>query len=263
VIFPVRGDVQLVDSHAHLTDTAFAGDLESVLERAQRAGVERILTLGTDVRSSRDAISLAEKYPGLYAAVGIHPEVVREASLGDLQTIRELSFHPRVVAIGEIGLDYYWDKASASSQRTFFERQLELAAELNLPVSVHDREAHQDILGTLRKYRDQHTHGVLHAFSGDVRMAREAIDMGFLISFAGPITFLNARRAPELVPLVPLDRVLIETDSPYLSPHPLRGRRNEPAHVSRVAERIAALTGRGVDEVAETTTHNARALFGF
>jgi TatD DNase family protein len=188
--------------------------------------------------------------------------VVREAALDDIRTIRELASHPQVVAIGEIGLDYYWDTASADTQRLFFERQLELAAELNLPVSIHDRDAHQDIMETLRRFKDLGMHGVLHAFSGDAAMARGALGLGFMISFAGPITFLNAREAPELVPLVPLDRVMIETDSPYLSPHPLRGRRNEPANVARVAERLAALTGRTVEQVAEHTTSNARALFG-
>jgi TatD DNase family protein len=187
--------------------------------------------------------------------------VVREAALDDLQTIRELASHPQVVAIGEIGLDYYWDATSGDAQRLFFERQLELAAAVNLPVSIHDRDAHQDIMETLRRLENLGVQGVLHAFSGDAAMAREVLDLGFMISFAGPITFLNARKAPELVPLVPPDRVLIETDSPYLSPHPLRGRRNEPANVVRVAERVAALTSRSVDQVASHTTSNARALF--
>jgi TatD DNase family protein len=215
------------------------------------------------VHSSRAAIALAERFPGVYAAVGIHPEAVREAGLADLKTIRELAVHPRVVAIGEIGLDYYWDKESADTQLLFLERQMEMAGDLNLPVSIHDRDAHRDILGIIGKYTAQHVRGVLHAFSGDAAMAQTAIDLGYTISFAGPITFLNAHQAPGLVQLVPMDKVLIETDSPYLTPHPLRGRRNEPANVGLVAERIAALTGRGVDKVAETTTHSARALFDF
>lgn len=159
-------------------------------------------------------------------------------------------------------MDYYWDTASTDTQRVFFERQLELAASVHLPVSIHDREAHQDIIETLRRFKDLGVQGVLHAFSGDAAMVREALDLRFMISFAGPITFLNARKAAELVPLVPLDRVMIETDSPYLSPHPLRGRRNEPANVALVAERLAALTARTVEQVAEHTTSNARALFG-
>jgi TatD DNase family protein len=291
--------VQFVDSHAHLTDEAFADDLDAVIGRAQEAGIARILTLGTDVKSSRAAIVLAERYEMVYAAVGIHPEGVRGARLDDLEILRELASHPKVVAIGEIGLDFYWDKASADSQQVFFERQLEAAAELNLPVSIHDRAAHHEIIATLRKFSlDLGLRGVLHAFSGDEAMAREAIDLGFLISFAGPITFLNAHQAPDLVPRLPLEKILIETDSPYLSPHPLRGRRNEPANVTRVAMRIAELSASSVQsedpdpktppetpsrdppgpggrdlggrtwgaltgQVAAQTARNARALFGF
>jgi TatD DNase family protein len=255
--------VEFIDSHAHLTDKAFANDLEAVIARAQEAGVERILTLGTDVPSSRAALALAEKHRGVYAAVGIHPEVVRQATLDDLQTIRELASQPKTVAIGEIGLDYYWDIASADRQQIFFQRQLELAAELNLPVSIHDRDAHQDIIGALRRFKELKPRGVLHAYSGGEAMAREALDLGFVISFAGPITFLNARKTPELVRVVPLEKTLIETDSPYLSPHPWRGRRNEPAHVGLVAGRIAEIKSCTVDQVAAHTTRNARALFGF
>ena len=255
--------MEFVDSHAHLTDEVFANDLDAVIERAYVGGVVLILTLGTDVESSRAAIALAERCQGVYAAVGIHPETVRGATLDDLETIRELASHPKVVAVGEIGLDYYWDKGSADVQKVFFEKQLELAAELNLPVSIHDRDAHQDIIVALGRLKELGVRGVLHAFSGNEAMALEALDLGFVISFAGPITFLNARRAPELVRIVPLDKMLVETDSPYLSPHPLRGRRNEPIQVARVAERIAELTNQKIDEVAAHTTHNARALFGF
>jgi TatD DNase family protein len=255
--------VEFIDSHAHLTDKAFAEDLEAVIARARASGVERIVTLGTDVQSSRAAVALSEEYEGIFAAVGIHPEAVRESSLDDLEIIRELASRSPVVAIGEIGLDYYWDRTSAEIQKKFFERQLELAVELDLPVAIHDRDAHDDIMGTLRRIDGPGVHGVLHAFSGDEVMAREALALGFLISFAGPITFLNARKAAELVPVVPLEKTLIETDSPYLSPHPLRGRRNEPAQVARIAERIAELKGCTVEKVAAQTTSNARLLFGF
>ncbi len=253
--------MELFDTHAHLTDDKFAGDLEAVIARAQEAGVKRILTLGTDVASSREAIALAERYECVYAAVGVHPESVREASLDDLSPIRELAAHPKVIAIGEIGLDYHWDPASADLQQQFFERQLDLAAELHLPVSIHDREAHSRIIETLRSRQELGIRGVLHAFSGDESMAQEAIGLGFLVSLAGPITFLNARRAPALVRSLPLDKVLIETDAPYLAPHPLRGRRNEPANVVRVAERIAELQATSLEQVAEQTTANARDLF--
>ena len=252
-----------IDTHAHLTDEKFVQDLDAVVARAQAAGVIRILTLGTDVVSSRAAIALAERYDPLYAAVGIHPEVVRQASPDDIEIIRKLAVSPKVVAIGEIGLDYYWDKESAALQQMFFERQLQLAAELNLPVSIHDREAHPQILETLRRARSWGVRGVLHSFSGDEAMAREVLDLGFSISFAGPVTFLNARQPPLVARQAPLDRLLLETDSPYLSPHPLRGRRNEPANVTYVAGRIAELKGLTAQEVAVQTARNAQALFGF
>ncbi len=252
-----------IDTHAHLTDEKFANDLDTVLARAEEAGVTRILTLGTDIASSRAAIALAEKYAPVYAAVGIHPEVVREARRDEVRTVRELASHPKVVAIGEIGLDYYWDKESADLQQEFFERQLELAIELGLPVSIHDREAHEKIRETLIKLGGQGLRGVLHSFSGDEALARKTIDLGLLISFAGPVTFLNARQPPAIARVLPLDKLLIETDAPYLAPHPLRGRRNEPANVTRIAMRIAELKGLAVQEVAAQTAHNARALFGF
>lgn len=255
--------VQFVDSHAHLTDEAFRGDLDQVLARAESAGVERILTLGTDVETSRAAISVAEAYPSVYAAVGIHPEAVGRAVLGDIDTIEELTSHPRVVAIGEIGLDYYWDKSSAGLQQSFFERQLELAVERNLPVSIHDREAHAIIIETLGRFQRRGLKGVLHSYSGDETMARQATEWGFYLSFGGPITFQNNREALALLPILPVDKLLIETDSPYLSPHPLRGRRNEPARVTIVAERMAQLTRRTIEQVAKQTTENAQNLFGF
>ncbi len=255
-------ELELVDSHAHLTDGKFAGDLDAVVERAQAAGVVRIVTLGTDVAESRAAIELAERYSIVFAAVGIHPEAVREAAPDDLQVIRELAAHPRVVAIGEIGLDYYWDRESAGLQQEWFERQLELAADLGLPVAIHDRDAHDQIMGTLEARRREGLRGVLHAFSGDEPMARRALDLGFFISLAGPVTFLNARQAPALVASLPLEGLLVETDSPYLAPHPLRGRRNEPANVTRVAGRVAEIKELAVQQVAARTTENARRLFG-
>lgn len=255
--------MEFVDSHAHLTDEAFLGDLDGVIARAQAAGVHRILTLGTDVESSRAAIKIAEKYEAVYAAVGIHPESVRETTLEDVSIIGELASHPRVVAIGEIGLDYYWDKGSGELQRLFFERQLGLAAQTHLPVSIHDREAHVDIVETMSKFGDQGVRGVLHAFSGDEEMAEKALEYGFLLSFGGPITFLNERKAPDLLKIIPRDKILIETDSPYLSPHPMRGQRNEPARVVRVAERLAELKNCTLEQVANQTSQNARTLFGF
>lgn len=247
------------DSHCHLTAEQFDADRDAVIQRAMDAGVTQMLTLATDAASSRAVITLAEEHRGVYAAIGIHPESVREASLDDLSLLRELAGHEKVVAIGEIGLDYYWDKATAEIQQTFFEKQLELAGELGLPVAIHDRDAHEKILATLRVIPAR---GVLHAFSGSAEMASAALDLKFMVSFGGPVTFQNNKRAPELVRALPLDKILIETDSPYLAPHPLRGKRNEPAHVALVAERIAGLKGLSNEQVATQTTKNAQALFG-
>ncbi|HZQ08722.1 MAG TPA: TatD family hydrolase [Anaerolineae bacterium] len=249
----------LFDSHCHLTAEEFEPDRAAVIQRAVDAGVTRMLTLGTDVASSRAAIALAERFEPVYAAVGIHPEAVREASLDDLDVIRELAAHPKVIAIGEIGLDYYWDKTTAELQQTFFERQLELAADLRLPAAVHDREAHEKIIETIAIYKK--VRGVLHAFSGSMEMAQRAFKLGYVISLGGPITFSNNQRAPELIRALPLDKILIETDSPYLAPQPFRGKRNEPAHVKLVAEHIAHVKGLSIERVAAQTTQNAEALF--
>lgn len=258
-----------VDSHCHLTAEQFDADRDAVIQRALDAGVTRMLTLATSVASSRAAIELAEKFSSVYAAIGIHPESVRAQSLDDLKIIRELAAHPKVAAIGEIGLDYFWDKTTADLQQIFFESQLELAAELNLPVAIHDRDAHEAVIGTLRRTfrtigiarRSDPPRGVLHAFSGKVEMARQAFDLGFFVSFGGPITFKNNKDAPDLIRALPLEKILMETDAPYLTPHPYRGKRNEPAHVRLVAERIAELKGSSLEQVAMQTTKNAQALF--
>jgi TatD DNase family protein len=256
--------IMLFDSHCHLTAEQFDADRDEVIQRAVDAGVTHMLTLATDVESSRAAIALAERFEGVYAAIGIHPESVSVSSLDDLEILRELAAHEKVVAIGEIGLDYYWDKTTANLQQTFFEKQLEFAAELNLPVAIHDRDAHEKIIATLKETTQQRkfqVHGVLHAFSGGIEMAQTAFDLGFFISFGGPITFKNNKHAPNLLRALPLEKILIETDSPYLTPHPFRGKRNEPMHVKLVAERIAALKQLSIEQVATQTTSNAKILF--
>ncbi len=249
------------DSHCHLTAEQFDADRADVIQRALDAGVTRMLTLATDVASSRAVIELAEQYEGVYAAIGIHPESVAQATETDLTVIRELAAHPKVKAIGEIGLDYYWDKTTAARQQTFFEKQLELAAELGLPVAIHDRDAHDKILETLVQKQALGIRGVLHAFSGTLEMAQRAIVLGYVVSFGGPVTFKNNHQTPPLVEQLPLERILIETDSPYLTPHPFRGKRNEPAHVLVVAERIGKLKGLETGQIATQTTKNAQTLF--
>lgn len=251
--------MELFDSHCHLTAEQFDADRDEVIQRALDAGVTQMLTLATDVASSRAVIALAEQFEAVYAAVGIHPESVKAATVGDLDVIRELAAHPKVVALGEIGLDYYWDKTTASLQQDFFEKQLELTAELDLPVAIHDRDAHAAVMETLRNHKKNR--GVLHAFSGNLEMAQEAMGLGFFISFGGPLTFKNNKHAPDLLRALPLDKLLIETDAPYLTPHPYRGKRNEPSYVKLVAQGIANLKGLSDIEIATQTTKNARALF--
>lgn len=260
--------MELFDSHCHLTAEQFDADRANVIQRAVDAGVTRMLTLATDIESSRTVIALAEKFDAVYCAIGIHPESVGRAEIGDWRLLRELAQHPKVVAIGEIGLDYYWDKTTAELQQKFFEKQLELAAELNLPVVIHDRDAHEKIIATLSEFTkneqrktSNETRGVLHAFSSDLEMARQAFDLGYVISFGGPITFKNNKHAPDLIRALPLEKILIETDSPYLTPQPFRGKRNEPAHVMLVAERIAEIKNSTIEQIATQTTKNAQRLF--
>ncbi|HIC92753.1 MAG TPA: TatD family deoxyribonuclease, partial [Anaerolineae bacterium] len=211
--------MELTDTHAHLDFPQFDGDREEVIERALAAGVRRIINVGADLASSRRAVALAEAHPPIYAAVGVHPHDAKTLTDEALAELLGLARHPKVVAIGEIGLDFYRDLSPREAQRQAFERQLALARELGLPVIVHDRNAHAEVMDVLRR---RGLRGVLHCFSGDLEMARQAIEMGFYISVAGPATFKNAKRLPEIVRQLPLERLLIETDCPYLAPHPHR-----------------------------------------
>jgi len=254
----------LFDTHAHIDFAQFDSDRELVLERAQTAGVRWLLNPGADLASSRRAVALAEAHAGVYAAVGIHPHDAGTATPAAIEELRRLARHPKVVAIGEIGLDYFRDLSPRTMQRAALHAQLELAVELQLPILVHDREAHTDVMAILNEYRGRlpAASGVLHAFSGDSEMATQVLDLGYDIAVGGPITFQNARRLPALLAHLPLERLLLETDCPYLAPHPYRGRRNEPAYLPLVAERLAQLLGLDVQRVTATTTDNALALFG-
>ncbi len=253
----------LVDTHTHLDDPDFDPDRAEVIARALSNGVVAIISVGAGLASSRAAVSLAEKQPAIYAAVGVHPHEARTLDRAGQAELRALARHPQVVAIGETGLDYYRDLSPRNVQRQVFEAHLALAHELDKPVIVHDREAHHDVMTILRRSggRAGGKVGVLHCFSGNLDMAQEAIELGFYISIAGPVTFLNAHRLAEKVRRLPLERLLIETDCPYLAPHPHRGKRNEPAHVRLVAEALAKLKDMSLQEVAAITTDNARALF--
>jgi TatD DNase family protein len=270
----------LIDTHAHLQHTRFTDDLDATLARAAKCGVIAAIVPGSTLEDSRAAIALAERYTAprnagapcaLYAAVGVHPTEADSLTPATLAELRELARHPRVVAIGEIGLDYYWPNvpnrdwpcAAPAQQRAALEAQLTLAAELSLPVILHDRDAHADILDLLRAWMRDHPErrGTLHAYAGGPVLLPEALGLNLYIGMDGPVTFEKATGLHEVARQVPLERLLLETDAPYLTPHPYRGRRNEPAYVAYVAERIAALKDLAVETIAAATTANAQRFF--
>lgn len=255
----------LVDSHAHLDMPPFASDLDEVLERARQAKVENIITIGCDLESSRIAISLSERYPEVFATVGFHPHEAAKMRDGDLGEMAKLCQHPKVVAIGEIGLDFYRNLSPRDAQLQAFRQQLKLAGELGLPVVIHSREAAKDTMQILSQWAPQQQGrnplGVLHCFSGDIAMARSYLKQGFLISIAGPVTYPQSRRLAEIARNLELDKILVETDCPFLTPHPHRGQRNEPAYLSLTVERIAQLRDTSPEAVAQQTARNAAALF--
>ena len=259
--------VGVVDSHCHLDQQQFDADREVVIRRAVESGVAHIINPGVDLSSSHAAIGLAQRHESIYAAVGVHPHEARTLDAAGLDELKALARSPKTVAIGEIGLDYYRDLSPRDAQRRAFQQQLELAAELDLPVIVHDRDAHDDVLAMLREWHSsldtrRSTFGVLHSFSGDAAMAERAIELGLYIGVGGPVTYQNAHRLREVVSALPLERLLIETDAPYLTPHPRRGQRNEPAYVCQVARAVADVKGLAVDQIAAQTTANAGFMFG-
>ena len=250
----------LFDTHAHYDDESFDADRDAVLTALPEQGVGLILNPGCDVESSRKAVRYAAAYPHVYAAVGIHPENCGGCTAGDLDAIRALAQLPKTVAIGEIGLDYYWaENPPRDFQQQVLRQQLALARELALPVIIHDREAHADTLAIVREFPG--VTGVFHCFSGSPEMARELLKMGWYLGFDGPVTYKNARRAPEVAAVTPLDRMLIETDSPYMTPVPYRGRRNDSGYVHLVAEKLAEWKGVTPEEMARVTTENGKCLF--
>jgi TatD DNase family protein len=251
----------LIDSHAHLNFSQFKDDLDEVVRRAQGAGLGAIVNVGTDLASSETSLVLAGRYPHIYATVGVHPHDARSLTPKALEALARLAEVTKAVAIGEIGLDFYRDLSPRDLQRDAFRRQLRLAIDLNKPVVVHDRDAHQEVLQILHEEKASRVGGVLHCFSGDLQMAREGMAMGFLIAFGGPITYGGTQKQ-DIARCIPLEKILIETDCPFLTPVPHRGKRNEPAYVRFVAETIAGIRGITFDEVAAATTQNAVELFG-
>lgn len=256
------GRFELVDTHTHLNDAKFAEDCESVIARAREAGVTRMINMGDTLASSEQAVTLAEAHEGLYAGVGIHPEEAFEMTACEDDILAAWAAKPEVVAIGEIGLDYYWEKDPDKRrlQQRIFIRQLDLARQLHLPVCIHDRDAHGDTLAILKR-EGRGIRGVLHCYSGSLEMARELLKLGWYLGVDGPLTFKNAAKLPEIVRAMPLERLLVETDAPYMAPVPMRGKRNEPSFVRFVAAKVAELRGLSLEEVARVTTRNAENLY--
>lgn len=253
--------MNLIDTHAHVHGSAFDADRAAVLERAQAAGVVRVINVGYDLPSSRASVELARSYPQVYATAGIQPHYALSTSPADLDELRELLALPKVVALGEIGLDYHHDRAPRPAQREFFAQQLAIAADVGLPVVIHSREAHADTVEVLAEARFA-LPIVMHSFSGDWEYAAACLELGAYLSFSGPLTFPKSTDLQDVARRAPLDRLLIETDCPYLSPHPFRGKRNEPARVSLVAEHLAALRGMPLDQLADCVWRNACTVFG-
>lgn len=248
------------DTHAHLNDEKFDPDREQVIQRAGEAGVETIVNVGYSEASSLEAVKIAEAYNGMYATVGIHPHDVKDCTANTWETLARLAKNPRVVAWGEIGLDYYRDLSPREVQRKAFIQQLEMADSAGLPVVIHNREAHADTLQIVKKYRPA-AGGVFHSYSGSWEMARELLALGFYLSFSGPVTYKNARQTLEIAAKVPEDRFLVETDCPYLTPEPNRGKRNEPAYVTAVLAKLAEIRGISIEEAACLSGENAQRIF--
>lgn len=255
----------LIDTHTHLDDARYNSDRDAMIARAREAGVETMITIGCDLATSRSAVALAAHYPFVYASIGVHPHEVKHITDSWYDDLRQLARHNKVVAYGEIGLDYHYNHSNPEEQRLRFREQLQLARELKLPVIIHTREAQDDTIRILKEERASEIGGVFHCFSGDAWLAKDALDLGFYLSFSGILTFQNATMLRDIAKTVPADRLLIETDCPYLTPIPHRGKRNEPAYVKHVAETLATITSNGntltAEDIGRLTSDNARRLF--
>ncbi len=248
--------MRIIDSHAHYDDSSFDADREDVLRELFSGEICKIVNIGCSVKSSYSSVKLAEEYAGIYAAVGLHPDAADE--IDRIEEIRRLCGNKKVVAVGEIGLDYHYEGHSRDIQKKAFEEQLKLAAELDMPVVIHSRDAWEDTMGLLRKYRPK---GVMHCFSGSAETAREIVEMGMYVGFTGVVTFKNAKKALKALEAVPLDRLLVETDCPYMAPEPNRGKRNYSGYLPYTIAAMAAAKGVSPDEMAEITAENAERLF--
>ncbi|MBW4828416.1 MAG: TatD family hydrolase [Clostridiaceae bacterium] len=251
----------LIDSHAHLDDRKFNKDRDRLIKSLKQNDISLVINVGADVSSSIKSVKLADGYENVYAAVGVHPHSAKEMDDSTIDVLRAFAKRDKVVAIGEIGLDFHYDNSPRNIQRKWFIEQIKLAKELDMPIIVHSRDADQETFDILKEEADERLRGVLHCYSGSAEMAKDYIDLGFYISLAGPVTFKNARKPKEVAKVVPIDKLLIETDSPYLTPEPHRGKRNEPLYVRHVASMIAELRGMDFEDVGRITSENTKRLF--
>ena len=249
----------LFDTHAHMNDPAYDEDREAVLLGLKDKGVELMMNVGCCLDSSKDCITMAEKYPFVYASVGSHPDSADEVNEEVVEAYRQMAQHPKVLAIGEIGLDYYYETIPREVQQKAFRMQMQLAKELNMPVIVHERNAHDDGMRIVKEFKG--VTGVFHCYSGSAEMARQLVDLGWYIGFTGVLTFKNARKAVETAESIPLERIVLETDCPFMAPEPFRGKRNDPGYLYRMAERLAEIRNIPVEQVWEITTANAKNLY--
>lgn len=252
----------LIDSHVHLDDRRYDNDRDRIIKGLKDDGVELVINIGADLKTSIASVSLAEKYDNVYAVIGVHPHSAKEVDDSTLEILKSFAPRDKVVAIGEIGLDFHYDNSPRDVQRKWFKKQLELAKEVDLPVVIHSRDAAQETFDIMKEAQDGKLRGVIHCYSGSPEMALEYIKLGFYISLAGPVTFNNAKVLKEVAKAIPLDKLLIETDSPYLTPAPNRGKRNEPAYVRFVAAEIAELREISFDDLIKATNKNTKKVFG-
>lgn len=252
----------LFDTHVHLNAEQYNEDLQEVIDRALSEGVTHMTVVGFDRPTIEKAIELAEAYDFIYASIGWHPVDAIDMTDEDLKWIEALAQHEKVVALGEMGLDYHWDKSPKDIQKEVFRKQIQLAKKVKLPIIIHNREATADIVEILKEEKASEVGGIMHCFSGSPEIALECINMNFYISLGGPVTFKNAKQPKKVAELIPIERLLIETDCPYLTPHPYRGKRNEPGYVKLVAQEIADIKGKTLEEIGAITTENAKKLFG-
>lgn len=251
----------LIDTHVHLNAEQYNEDLDAVIDRARDNGIEKMVVVGCDRESIERTMEMIDEYDDIYGVIGWHPVDAIDCTDDDLRWIEELSKHEKIVGIGETGLDYHWDKSPKDVQKELFKKQIALAKRVNLPIIIHNRESTADCVEILKEEDAHEVGGIMHAFSADERTADEIIAMNFYVSLGGPVTFKNAQLPKDIAVHIPLDRLLVETDAPYLTPHPYRGKRNEPAHVKLVAEKIAELRNISYEALGQATTENAERLF--